>query len=71
MHPPEEIDQINISNATHLAMHRAINKLIVKPEMLLIDGNKFLPYPDTKHECIIRGDEYCNSIAAASIIAKV
>ena len=68
---PEEIDQINISNATHLAMHRAINKLIVKPELLLIDGNQFLPYPNINHECIIKGDERCNSIAAASIIAKV
>ncbi|MHB9147327.1 MAG: ribonuclease HII [Candidatus Amoebophilus sp.] len=68
---PEEIDQINISNASHLAMHRAINKLIVKPGLLLIDGNKFLPYPDTRHECIVKGDEKVNSIAAASIIAKV
>jgi len=68
---PEEIDQINISNASHLAMHRAINKLIVKPGLLLIDGNRFIPYPDINHECIVKGDEKVNSIAAASIIAKV
>jgi ribonuclease HII len=68
---PEEIDQINISNASHLAMHRAIKKLSLKPEMLLIDGNQFLPYPPLKHTCIVKGDEKVNAIAAASIIAKV
>jgi ribonuclease HII len=67
---PEKIDQINISNASHLAMHRAISKLSLQPEMLLIDGNQFLPYPLIKHTCIVKGDEKVNAIAAASILAK-
>ena len=66
----EEIDQINILNASYLAMHRAIEKLSKKPELLLIDGNRFNPYKDIKHECIIKGDGKYASIAAASILAK-
>jgi ribonuclease HII len=68
---PQEIDQINILNASHLAMHRAIDQLHIRPEFLLIDGNLFKPYPNIRHQCIIRGDEQVSSIAAASIIAKV
>lgn len=68
---PEEIDQMNISNASHLAMHRAISKLCLTPEMLLIDGNQFLAYKGMKHTCIVRGDAQINAIAAASVLAKV
>ncbi|MHB9146858.1 MAG: ribonuclease HII [Candidatus Amoebophilus sp.] len=68
---PEEIDQFNISNATHLAMHRAIDKLVLKPHILLIDGKYFNGHPTIKHLCVTKGDELINSIAAASIIAKV
>ncbi len=65
-----EIDKINILNASFLAMHRAIDKLITKPELLLIDGNRFTPYPKINHECIIKGDAKFLSIAAASVLAK-
>lgn len=65
-----EIDKINILNASFLAMHRAIDKLNIKPEFLLIDGNRFNPYKDIKHLCIIKGDSIYMSIAAASILAK-
>ncbi|MAU35775.1 MAG: ribonuclease HII [Flavobacteriales bacterium] len=66
----EEIDKINILNASILAMHRAIKKLNIKPELLIIDGNRFKPFKDIKHKCIVKGDsKYC-SIAAASILAK-
>lgn len=67
---PEEIDSINILNASFLAMHRAITTLNIKPELLLIDGNRFTPYPEIGHKCIIRGDGIYMSIAAASILAK-
>ena len=67
---PEEIDEINILNASFLAMHRAIDQLQEKPELLLIDGNRFKPYPKIPHECIIKGDGKYNAIAAASILAK-
>tara|TARA_B100000902_G_scaffold391707_1_gene442828 strand:- start:1853 stop:2443 length:591 start_codon:yes stop_codon:yes gene_type:complete len=67
----KEIDQINILNASILAMHRAIKNLNIKPELLLIDGNRFKKYQETPHKCIIKGDEKYLSIAAASIIAKV
>lgn len=67
---PEEIDQINILNASFRAMHKAIDKLSVRPELLLIDGNRFHPYPSIPHECIIKGDEKYLNIAAASILAK-
>ena len=67
---PKEIDQINILNASFLAMHRAIKKLTTTPTLLLIDGNRFNPYPNITHECIIQGDGKYRSIAAASILAK-
>lgn len=66
----EEIDRINILNASFLAMHRAIDQLQVIPESLLIDGNRFNPYKDIPHTCIIEGDGKFFSIAAASILAK-
>lgn len=66
----EEIDQINILNASILAMHRAVDQLTIKPELLLIDGNRFKPYPGIAHECIVKGDSTYFSIAAASILAK-
>ena len=65
-----EIDQINILNASFTAMHRAIENLTSVPELLLIDGNRFNPYKDIRHECIIKGDGKFLSIAAASILAK-
>lgn len=65
-----EIDEINILNASFLAMHRAIDQLSVKPELLLIDGNRFNTYKDIKHHCIVGGDAKYQSIAAASILAK-
>jgi len=65
-----EIDEINILNASFLAMHRAIKKLKVIPEHLLIDGNHFNPYTGIGHTCIIRGDGKYLSIAAASVLAK-
>lgn len=70
---PEEIDTINILQATFLAMHRAIDTLIKegnKPALLLIDGNRFNPYPEIPHQCIIKGDATFASIAAASVLAK-
>ena len=65
-----EIDQINILNASFLAMHRAIDQLKIKPEYLLIDGNRFKKYPGISHTCIIKGDGKYLSIAAASVLAK-
>jgi len=65
-----EIDQINILNASFLAMHRAIEKLHLVPQFLIIDGNRFKKYPNIPHECIIQGDGKFFSIAAASILAK-
>ncbi len=65
-----EIDEINILKASFLAMHRAIDKLTQKPESLLIDGNRFTPYPTIAHHCIIKGDAKFLNIAAASILAK-
>ena len=67
---PEKIDQINILQASFLAMHRAIDDLILRPQLLLIDGNRFTPYPDIPHECIVGGDGKYMSIAAASVLAK-
>lgn len=67
---PEEIDQINILNASFLAMHRAIDQLKICPEHLLIDGNRFNPYPNIPHTTIVKGDGKYLSIAAASILAK-
>ena len=67
---PEEIDEINILNASFLAMHRAIDKLKLCPEYLLIDGNRFNPYHDVPYQTIIKGDGKYMSIAAASVLAK-
>ena len=66
----KEIDEINILNASFLAMHRAIDQLKVRPELLLIDGNRFNPYKGIRHQCIVGGDAKYQSIAAASILAK-
>ena len=66
----EEIDKINILNASFLAMHRAIDQLNKRPELLLIDGNRFNPYQDLPYHTIIKGDGKYLSIAAASILAK-
>ncbi len=65
-----EIDEINILNASFLGMHRAIDKLKIKPELLLIDGNRFKLYKKLEHVCVVKGDEKYMSIAAASILAK-
>jgi ribonuclease HII len=65
-----EIDEINILKASFLAMHRAIDKLKTRPELLLIDGNRFNPYKKIQHQCIIKGDAKFLNIAAASILAK-
>lgn len=67
---PEEIDKINILNASFLAMHRAIDQLSIEPEHLLIDGNRFNKYKDIPHTTVIKGDGKYLSIAAASILAK-
>ena len=67
---PQEIDEINILNASFLAMHRAIDQLKQNPEQLLIDGNRFITYKDIPHQCIIKGDDKFLSIAAATILAK-
>ena len=67
---PEEIDKVNILHASFLAMHRAIAQLQVAPAALIIDGNRFDPYPGLPHTCIVKGDGKYLSIAAASILAK-
>lgn len=66
----EEIDQVNILNASILAMHRAISKLSAKPEFIAIDGNRFKPYKKIPYECVVKGDGKYLHIAAASILAK-
>lgn len=65
-----EIDTINILNASITGMQRAVRKLKVKPEFLLIDGNKFKPFDDYKYQCVVKGDATYASIAAASVLAK-
>ena len=65
-----EIDEINILNASFKAMHLALDKLKLRPEFLLIDGNRFKAYPGLLHECVIKGDGKYLSIAAASVLAK-
>ena len=65
-----EIDTINILNASIAGMQRAVRKLSVKPEFLLIDGNKFKPFDDYKYQCVVKGDATYASIAAASVLAK-
>jgi len=67
---PAEIDQLNILQASILAMHRALDLLSVKPELILVDGNRFRPYPFVPHQCFVKGDGRFASIAAASILAK-
>jgi ribonuclease HII len=67
---PAEIDVHNILNASFLAMHRAIEQLKIRPESLLIDGNRFKIYPNIPHHCIIKGDGKYLNIAAASVLAK-
>lgn len=67
---PEEIDEINILNASIKAMHLAIEKLKQQPQHILVDGNRFKPYKECSHECIIKGDSKFLSIAAASVLAK-
>ena len=66
----KKIDDINILNASILAMHHAVDKLTLRPDFLLIDGNRFKPYLDIKHLCVIKGDAIYMSIAAASLLAK-
>ena len=66
----EEIDEINILNASFLAMHRAIQMLKLKPQLLIIDGNRFNKYDGIPHHCIVEGDAKYASIAAASVLAK-
>ena len=68
--PPAFIDQHNILNASIHAMHQALDKLSIRPELILVDGNRFHPYNFTPHQCIIKGDSKILSIAAASILAK-
>jgi ribonuclease HII len=68
---PEEIDEINILNASYLAMHRALDRLDPRPTHILVDGNRFKPYRDIPGKCIIKGDGKFYSIAAASVLAKV
>lgn len=67
---PDEIDRINILQASFCAMHRAIDGLKICPEHLLIDGNRFRPYPNITHTCLIKGDARFLAIAAASVLAK-
>lgn len=66
----QEIDQINILNASFLAMHRALDQLSLRPEFVIIDGNRFKPYQEINHQCVVKGDGKYFSIAAASVLAK-
>jgi ribonuclease HII len=66
----EEIDKINILKSSLLAMHRALDQLRTRPQFILVDGNKFHPYPATPHLCVVKGDGKYASIAAASVLAK-
>lgn len=65
-----EIDEVNILQATFLAMHRAVDALSQKPELLLVDGNRFKPYFGIAHQCFVKGDSRFMAIAAASVLAK-
>ena len=67
---PKEIDEINILWASVEAMHRAIAKLKIKPQHILVDGNRFKPYKNIPHTCVVKGDSKFMSIAAASVLAK-
>lgn len=66
----DEVDKINVLKASFVAMHRALQQLSQTPELILVDGNRFIPYQDIPHKCIIKGDGKFFSIAAASILAK-
>lgn len=66
----EEIDQINILNSSIIGMHRCVDQLVTRPELILVDGNRFKPYVGIVHQCIVKGDSKFTSIAAASILAK-
>lgn len=66
----QRIDEINILNATFEAMHAAIDRLHITPDLLLVDGNKFNPYKQIPHRCVVGGDEIYSCISAASVIAK-
>lgn len=65
-----EIDRINILNASFLAMHRALDQLNTLPDHILVDGNRFRPYREISHTCIVKGDSQFSTIAAASVLAK-
>ena len=67
---PEEIDKINILRSSFLAMHRALDQLKVRPEAIIVDGNRFVPYNDISYTTIVKGDGKYQAIAAASILAK-
>lgn len=67
---PEKIDEINIINASILAMHNSLKKLSFAPEFIIVDGNRFKPFSNIPHQCIVKGDSKYMSIAAASILAK-
>jgi ribonuclease HII len=67
---PEEIDRLNILKASITGMHRALSRLSVQPQFILIDGNRFVPYIQTPHLCVVKGDGKYASIAAASVLAK-
>lgn len=67
---PEKIDEINILNASILAMHNSLKKLSFAPEFIIVDGNRFKPFSNIPHQCIVKGDSKYMSIAAASILAK-
>ena len=67
---PQEIDRMNILRASITAMHRALDQLLVRPEAILVDGNRFYPYHDIPHTTIVKGDGKLMSIAAASVLAK-
>jgi len=67
---PQEIDSINILNASFLAMHKALEQILLQPELILVDGNRFTKYQNIPYQCIIKGDGKYASIAAASVLAK-
>ena len=67
---PQEIDEHNILRASFLSMHRALDQIKGRKDLILVDGNRFIPYKEVKHECVIKGDSKYYSIAAASILAK-
>lgn len=67
----EEIDRVNILHARMQAMRNAVSQLIIQPQQLIVDGDRFFPYPNIQHKCFVKGDSKYLSIAAASILAKV